>query len=212
MKKRVNAVDIGFLIILFTVLVVSCDIAAAEISERAEPEQTYLICSECAEPIEPMQRAAVRTTTTTQATTTTTTAKAVTLYNVPLDEALQLHIISEAEKHGIDPAIIFAMCWKESTYRASTIGDNGNSYGLMQIQRRWHSARMERLGCSNLLDPYQNVKVGIDYLSELRDCYDGDIAKALVAYNQGSYKGTVTKYARAVLAKAEELRASHESA
>lgn len=65
---------------------------------------------------------------------------------------------------------------------------------------------MEKLGCTDLLDPHQNVVVGIDYLAESIRRYDGDVAKALVAYNAGHYNGTVTAYAKSVLEKAEELR------
>ena len=124
---------------------------------------------------------------------------------VPLDKALQDYIIRESESKGIEPAIVMAMIDRESKYKADTIGDNGNSFGLMQIQPKWHKERMERLGCTDLLDPYHNVRVGIDFLAELRDRYDGDMAKALTAYNQGFYKGTVTEYAEAVLKGASEL-------
>ena len=127
--------------------------------------------------------------------------------DVPLDKALQDYIIRESEQKGIDPAIVMAMIHRESDYQADTIGDNGDSFGLMQIQPKWHSERMERLGCTELLDPYHNVTVGIDYLCELLNKYDGDMAKALVGYNQGHYKGTVTAYAKAVLEKAGELNA-----
>ena len=128
------------------------------------------------------------------------------LYDVPLTTELQLHIIQVAESYGIDPTVIFAMCYWESTYNPASIGDQGAAYGLMQIQPKWHSDRMARLNCSDLLDPFQNVVVGTDYLSEQLNRYDGDIGKALVAYNAGHYKGTITNYATAVMALAEELR------
>ena len=137
---------------------------------------------------------------------TSNTAPLVILYDVPLDANLQLHIIRVAESYGIDPAIIFAMCYRESTYNPSSIGDNGAAFGLMQIQPKWHSDRMERLGCTDLLDPYQNVIVGTDYLAEQLIRYGGDMDKALVAYNAGHYKGTITRYAMEVMVKAEELR------
>ena len=128
------------------------------------------------------------------------------LYDVPLEAELQLHIIQTCEEYHVDPAIVMAMIWRESRFHADSVGDGGNSLGLMQIQPRWHSGRMERLCCEDLLDPYQNVVVGIDYLAESIRRYDGDVAKALVAYNQGHYNGTVTAYAKSVLEKAEELR------
>ena len=129
----------------------------------------------------------------------------IALYDVPLSEDLQIHIIETAKVNGIDPAIIFAIAHRESNYKADIIGDNGASVGLMQVQPYWHSERMERLGCSNLLDPFQNVTVAVDYLVELLTRYK-TIDKALVAYNKGHYAGTVTEYAVAVLNLAEEVR------
>lgn len=149
----------------------------------------------------------------TEAPTTAPTEPPVTeppiaLYDVPLDAELQLHIISEADEHGIDPAIIMAMARKESTYRADAIGDGGNSYGLLQVQPKWHWERMKKFGCNDkedLLDPYQNVTVAVDYLCELLNRH-GSIDRALTAYNQGHYNGTVTRYAKTVLAYAEQIK------
>lgn len=144
----------------------------------------------------------------------TATEAPVTLYDVPLSEELQLHIIQESEAHGIDPAVIIAMTWKESTYKVKAMGDKGNSLGLLQIQYKWHKERMERLGCHDLLDPFQNVTVGIDILAGLIARYDGDISMALMAYNAGSNganahwfsKGIYSNsYSEAILEKAATL-------
>lgn len=149
----------------------------------------------------------------TEVTEAPETVPPVILYDVPLSEDLQLHIISEAEKHGIDPAIIFAVCFRESSFDPSVIGDNGESFGLMQVQPKWNMELMQELGCQDLLDPFQNVTVGVVILAERLGWYGGNMEKALVAYNSGFYEGTVTQYARDVLAKAEELRGTkHESA
>ena len=66
---------------------------------------------------------------------------------------------------------------------------------------------MERLGCPNLLDPFQNVTVAVDYLVEMLTWY-GTIDKALVAYNRGSYEGTITEYAYSVMSIADEVRST----
>lgn len=144
---------------------------------------------------------------TTVVTTTPTTAPepTVVLYDIPLSEDLQLYIISLCEEHHIDPEIVVSMIFWESSFRSDVIGDNGDSYGLMQIQPKWHYERMQKLGCTNLLDPFQNVTVGVDILAEQLARYDGDIAKAVVAYNGGDYRGTVTQYAKNVLAYAKEI-------
>lgn len=128
-----------------------------------------------------------------------------TYFDVPLSEDLQNHIFQLCEENGIDPAIIVAMCFRESAFDASAIGDNGQAFGMMQIQPKWHSKRMDKLGCTDLLDPFQNVTVGVDYLCELLNRYDGDMAKALTAYNRGHYSGTVTQYAKDVMEKAKGL-------
>lgn len=135
---------------------------------------------------------------------TVVTEPPMTLYDVPLDENLQIHIIETAEAHGIDPAIIMAMAYHESTYRADAVNKYG-CYGLLQIKKSCHGGRMKRLGCTDLLDPYQNVTVAVDYLAEQIDRY-GDLTKGLVSYNKGHYAGKITYYAKAVMNKAEELR------
>lgn len=106
------------------------------------------------------------------------------LFDCPLDLELQKHIVDTCSNYGIVPEVVFAMIDQESDFDVAAIGDNGNSLGLLQIQQRYHKERMEKLGCTDLLDPYQNVQVGIDYLAELYDSY-GDIEMALVAYNAG---------------------------
>lgn len=128
-------------------------------------------------------------------------------FAVPLDDDLQAFIFSECAEKGIDPAIIVAMIERESYYTVDAVGDNGNSFGLMQIQPRWHYQRMCDLDCTDLLDAKQNVTVGIDLLADLLERYNGDMGAALTAYNSGSYKGTVTEYAQSVINRAESLKA-----
>ncbi len=139
-----------------------------------------------------------------EATEPTEIIPAIPLYDVPLDTELQLYIIHTAEEKRIDPAIIMAMAFKESTYRVDAVGDGGNSYGLLQVQPKWHYERMQKLGCTDLLDPYQNVTVAVDYLCELLNRY-GSMDKALTAYNRGSYNGAITQYAENILAYAKQI-------
>ena len=136
------------------------------------------------------------------------------IYDVPLTAKLQSFIVAECEDNHIEPAVVFAMIEQESQYNAGAIGDNHNSFGLMQIQPRWHKDRMIKLGCNNLFDPFQNVKVGINYLSELNAKYN-NIDKAVTAYNAGSYgaykkyfsKGVYqSSYTKSVMEKAARLK------
>lgn len=125
-------------------------------------------------------------------------------FDVPLSKEVQDHIFKECEKANISPTVIVAMIERESNFNQYCIGDDGRSAGLMQIQAKWHIKRMIALDSTDLFDPYQNITVGIDYLAELLNRY-GAIDKALTAYNQGSYNGTITNYARNVLKRAGEL-------
>lgn len=131
--------------------------------------------------------------------------------DVPLDDNLQLHIFNTCEKYGIEPELVFGVIQKESTFRPNAMGDEGCSYGLMQVQKRCHEERMARLGCTNLLDPYQNITVGVDYLAELIST-GNSIEWVLMAYNGGpgyanrnASRGVVSTYARTVLQNIENL-------
>ena len=105
-------------------------------------------------------------------------------YDVPLDGILQEYIIKEALEHHINPALVFAIIERESNYDCEAVGDGGNSIGLMQINTYWQQDRMDKLGIADLFNPYENVKIGIDILSELISRYE-DISLMLMAYNGG---------------------------
>lgn len=129
----------------------------------------------------------------------------VPLYDVPLSADLQEHISGLCEDYGVDMPLVLAIIGQESNYRPDAAGDNGNSLGLMQIQPRWHQGRMDRLGVTDLLDPYQNVTVGIDLLAELISENKG-MEWAVTAYNAGAdtadYNnaiGTRTEYTESVM-------------
>ena len=125
--------------------------------------------------------------------------EAIEFYPVPLDHDLQAFIIHTCEELSIDPAIIIAMIDQESDFRADAIGDGGDSVGLLQIQQKWHSERMERLGADDLMNPLQNVAVGIDFMAELLGKYS--LEEALTWYNSGRPGQSV--YATEVLAQME---------
>lgn len=135
-------------------------------------------------------------------------------YDVPLGQDLQDHLIDICEARSIEPALALALIKTESGYNPSCLGDNGNSKGLMQIQQRWHGARMEKLGCSDLMDPYQNITVGLDLFGDLLD-YSDSVEWALMAYNGGSSyankmrdSGRLSAYAEKVINESDRLIAS----
>ena len=109
----------------------------------------------------------------------------IDIYPVNLDADLQRYIIETCEKYTINPSIIIAMCFYESSFNADAIGDNGECMGLMGINPRWCWPEMEKLNCPDMRDPYQNVTVGIDIFAQKLAKYDGNTEMALMSYNAG---------------------------
>ncbi len=132
--------------------------------------------------------------------------------DIPLDAELQHYIADVCAERHIDTAVVLAVIQKESTYIVDAIGDHGRAQGLMQVQARWHGARMAELGCDDMLDPFDNVTVGIDFLDEMIDKGYG-MEWALTAYNGGEIRahkyrdaGEISSYAAAVLEMAADIR------
>ena len=109
----------------------------------------------------------------------------IDIYPVNLDADLQRYIIETCEEYTINPSIIIAMCFYESSFNADAIGDNGECMGLMGISPRWCWPEMEKLNCPDMRDPYQNVTVGIDIFAQKLAKYDGNTEMALMSYNAG---------------------------
>lgn len=133
-----------------------------------------------------------------------------------LSKGLQEHIFTLCEQYKLPSDIVVSVIYRESSYNPKTMGDNGNAYGLMQVQPKWHQDRMDKLGVTNLLDPYQNVIVGIDYLGELA-ASGKPIEWVLMAYNGGPdyadyyfERGQITAYVTAVIEHSKTLKLKGE--
>ena len=123
---------------------------------------------------------------------------AAKIYNVPLDAEHQQLLRQACDESGIDMELALAVIWAETDFR-NLIGDDGASFGYMQVQKKWHESRMERLGVTDLRDPAGNFLVGCDYLAELLAVYPKE--EALTAYNRGTPGRSA--YAKSVLAYEE---------
>lgn len=114
--------------------------------------------------------------------------------DVPLDGDTQALLHAACDESGVPYALALAVIAQETGFRNVT-GDDGASCGYMQIQEQWHRDRMERLGVTDLTDPFGNFRVGCDYLAELMGRYS--LEEALTAYNSG--RPGKSRYASAVL-------------
>ncbi|MBI5881676.1 MAG: lytic transglycosylase domain-containing protein [Elusimicrobia bacterium] len=95
----------------------------------------------------------------------------------------------EVKRYAMDPTLVLALILQESGYNPKAQSGVG-AKGLMQIM----PSTGQGLGLrgSDFYDPVKNVKAGIRYLAEMLSRFNGDVKKALAAYNAGP--GAVEKY------------------
>lgn len=116
-------------------------------------------------------------------------------------------LISEiALGNGVDPILVKHVIAMESGFEPTALSPKG-AMGLMQLM----PATANELGVADPWDPEQNIKGGIKYLSWLLKKYNGNLEKALAAYNAGpsavdSYKGIppyqeTQNYVRTILSR-----------
>ena len=76
-----------------------------------------------------------------------------------------------ASVYGIPAEWILATIVVESCGNAQASGDQGRSYGLMQVNATAHASRLARhkLTASDLYDPNANIMIGTEILRELVD-------------------------------------------
>ena len=82
-------------------------------------------------------------------------------------------------RFDLSPALIEALVWQESRWRANARSPVG-ARGLAQLM----PGTARYLGVDPD-DPFANLEGGARYLREQLDRFDGDIEKALAAYNAG---------------------------
>ena len=85
-----------------------------------------------------------------------------------------------AEKHRVDARLVRAVIATESNWNATAVSRKG-AQGLMQL----NPDTAQKLGVADSFDPAQNVDGGVRYLGMMLDRYNGDVHKALAAYNAG---------------------------
>ena len=109
----------------------------------------------------------------------------VVIYDIPLQEELQHGVRALADKYELSFELVLAVIMTESSGRADTVGDGGDSIGLMQIQPKWYGELIAETGLS-VDKPIENVELGILILSAFMDENDGSLDRALKQYNSGT--------------------------
>jgi len=104
--------------------------------------------------------------------------------------------VVQATAKSLDPYLMAALIAQESTFDAR-VRSAANAYGLMQILPSTGRRYAPRLGIkpfatSKLTDPDTNIRIGMAYFSDLVQKFNGEVARALAAYNAGD--GRVVKW------------------
>ena len=144
-------------------------------------------------------------------------AKAPTQQPLQLDSkgrtnysALKDTIDTAASNNGIDPELIQAIIKIESDWKPNARSNKG-AKGLMQLM----PATAKGLGVRNAYDAAQNINGGSKYIADLIKRYNGDVSKALMAYNcgpgnvnRGRIPNVSKQYARNVMGIYNRLKAN----
>jgi soluble lytic murein transglycosylase-like protein len=93
--------------------------------------------------------------------------------------AVRTAIASSAAHYALSPALVSAVAWRESAFNAQAVSPKG-ARGIMQLM-----PETARAWCAEPCSASQNVEAGTAYLQALMQRYDGDIVKALAAYDAG---------------------------
>lgn len=102
-------------------------------------------------------------------------------------QIISQNVQKAAAKYNLPAELINGVIRAESNFKVKAVSLAG-AQGLMQLMPE----TAKELGVKNPFDIAQNIDGGAKYLRKMLDRFDGNIRKALAAYNAGP--GTVIKY------------------
>jgi soluble lytic murein transglycosylase len=113
-------------------------------------------------------------------------------YELRKEQRYDAQILNIAQRHGVNPALVKGVVWRESRFNPRVRGRVGE-IGLMQVRsltaREWAQAVERRRSFEgDLFEPETNLEVGTWYLGKLLKRYartSDPVSYALADYNAG---------------------------
>lgn len=129
-----------------------------------------------------------------------------------LSEELQEYTYYLCQHNGVEFELVMAVMSAESAFDPEAVSGTGD-YGLMQINEIALPELSDKLGITDITDPYQNIRGGVYLLGGYAAKYD-EPARVLMAYNMGDYGSSAlweegvhtTAYTDKVLTKYKEYK------
>ena len=147
-------------------------------------------------------------------------SEAKSLSQSSIDDGIPEDIKEDCEIVGkqfnICPELLESMAYTESRFIPTV--KNHNCHGLMQVNIKVHKDRIEKYDYTSkdMMDPYKNLVVAADYLTELYETY-GDDNPVILSIYSGNWKavekykeyGFLTPYVDEVLTRSAEYERIH---
>ncbi|MCB9060920.1 MAG: lytic transglycosylase domain-containing protein [Halobacteriovoraceae bacterium] len=102
-------------------------------------------------------------------------------------------LLEECEKQQVDPLWAFSIMWVESHFKTLALSHVG-AQGLMQVMPYTANYLATKIDSEQLkidrrsFNPFTNIEMGVHYLKELINTFEGSYRFATVAYNMGPFR------------------------
>ena len=131
-----------------------------------------------------------------------------------MDPVLQEWVYDYGCSQAISPYLIMAICERESGCTERILGDNGNAFGIMQVQVRWVPDKLAAHGWTSddMLRAEPCIVIGVEILKQHLLTGRG-MEYALTAYRYGPQQAQAcaqSDYSAEILRRAAELEAQNE--
>lgn len=163
----IRATHVGFLLVVG--LIVSAVPARADVLEIADGEARWVAGGTAAPAAAPLDVSGL------PANAIADPAR----HAIGVPERYRSKVAELSARFDLSPSLIEALVWQESRWRENAVSPVG-ARGLAQLM----PGTARELGVDPN-DPFMNLEGGARYLREQLDRFDGDLEKALAAYNAG---------------------------